>query len=629
MRLIILFLLLSLSASAQQNKLIWFLMGNSTPGGGPSPSPANYVHTTVTISGNPVNIFIYEPEGMNLMSSVPVLLFYGGDGTDNNETTAVTGEAMSTGNDLTYTFTPASLGGNRVISKSVVVKVNGTPVGYGQWGGTITGTGISTGTTGSLTSATPNFSVTFSSSQSGNSITLDYVHSAMFFEAVPYMMNHGDEFDNKGLVVAVQNRGNNTDLALDYFTEVMKYLWANYTINPDRINMTGLSRGGRQVMNSSVNISYEDLKEFWFTNSDGTILTTDPEDVVNYTKSGIASVSYATGQTGGTYSHPYSYVTAIAGVMGTNDSGFGGVQNPGPNLASTYGAQTYNEYPYTRNIWNGTHSASVWHDEFYHRMFSGVSGKANAKWDYIAWHWRYSMDLEECATLFVEDAETKRGSEAYQIIAYREAVRKVAELSSGATKTALEGRLATLKTDLDGDITWRLIIAHGTSTVNYSGSGYNTMTSHTDNQRVDDLKDDNNNTLSGVDFFIGNNPLSSNFQAEISSNRGMNNAGGFPLNVNRSGFRIAQASGVCPMGFDGLPSGSYKLRVYANEGSGSFLERSITATIDGNTVTQFMQGGSLYTFAEWTGDEADFASFSLGAVASELYVTAIELIRLN
>jgi hypothetical protein len=80
--------------------------------------------------------------------------------------------------------------------------------------------------------------------------------------------------------------------------------------------------------------------------------------------------------------------------------------------------------------------------------------------------------------------------------------------------------------------------------------------------------------------------------------------------------------------FDGLPSGSYKLRVYANEGSGSFLERSITATIDGNTVTQFMQGGSLYTFAEWTGDEADFASFSLGAVASELYVTAIELIKL-
>lgn len=628
MRLIILFLLLSLSASAQQNKLIWFLMGNSTPGGGPSPSPANYVHTTVTISGNPVNIFIYEPEGMNLMSSVPVLLFYGGDGTDNNETTAVTGEAMSTGNDLTYTFTPASLGGNRVIAKSVVVKVNGTPVGYGQWGGTITGTGISTGTTGSLTSATPNFSVTFSSSQSGNTITLDYVHSAMFFEAVPYMMNHGDEFDNKGLVVSVQNYSNNSDLATGYFTEVMKYLWNNYTINLNRINMTGLSRGGRQVMNASTSLSYEDLKEYWVEEADGDIVFTDPSSE-DYTKGGIASASYATGQTGGTYNHPYTYVTAIAGVMGTNDSGFGGVQNPGPNLASTYGAQTYNEYPYTRNIWNGTHSSSVWHDEFYHRMFSGVSGKANAKWDYIAWHWRYSMDLEECATLFVEDAEMKRGSEAYQIIAYREAVRKVAELSSGATKTALEGRLATLKTDLDGDITWRLVISHGTSSVNYSGSGYNTMTSHTDDQRVDDLKDDNNTTLTGVDFFIGNNPLSSNFQAEISSNRGRNNAGGFPVDVNRSGFRIAQSSGVCPMGFDGLSAGTYRLRVYANEGSGSFLERSITATINGNSVTQFFQGGSLYTFAEWEGDETDFASFSLGAVASELYVTAIEFVKIN
>lgn len=46
MRLIILFLLLSISASAQQNKLIWFLMGNS--GGGPSPSPANYAGTDTT-----------------------------------------------------------------------------------------------------------------------------------------------------------------------------------------------------------------------------------------------------------------------------------------------------------------------------------------------------------------------------------------------------------------------------------------------------------------------------------------------------------------------------------------------------------------------------------------------------
>jgi hypothetical protein len=517
MRLIILFLLLSLSASAQQNKLIWFLMGNSTPGGGPSPSPANYVHTTVTISGNPVNIFIYEPEGLNLMASVPVLLFYGGDGTDNNATTAVTGEAMSTGNDLTYTFTPSSLGGNRVIAKSVVVKVNGTPVGYGQWGGTITGTGISTGTTGSLTSATPNFSVTFSSSQSGNSITLDYVHSAMFFEAVPYMMNHGDEFDNKGLVVAVQNRGNNTDLALDYFTEVMKYLWANYTINPDRINMTGLSRGGRQATRADQAVGMGARYKFWITNSTGVVVTSDPGDPINYTESGLCAVSAAATQYGGTYTLANYAGIGVAIVQGTADST---LVNGNPNYANLWGADAgLSEYPYLLNLYNINHTGTVWHNNFYNRLFR-PGGAGTAKWDYADFHWKYSRNLEECATLFVELAEDKRGSEAYQIINYREAVRKVSELSSGATKTALEGRLATLKTDLDGDITWRLIIAHGTSTVNYSGSGYNTMTSHTDNQRVDDLKDDNNNTLSGVDFFIGNNPLSSNFQAEISSNRG-------------------------------------------------------------------------------------------------------------
>lgn len=625
---VILLFLIPISSFGQidvRRKMLYYQQSSS-----PSPSPANFVHTTVTISGNPVNVFIYEPEGLNLMTSVPVLLFYGGDGADNNATTSVTNQAMSTGNDLTYTFTPASLGGNRVIAKSVVVKVNGTPVGYGQWGGTITGTGISTGTTGSLTSATPTFSVTFSSSQAGNTIELTYTHSAMFFEGPPYMMNHGDDFDNKGLVVSVQNRGNNSDLAIEYFTEVVKYLWANYSINPKRISMTGLSRGGRQTMNASVTISYEDLKQYWFTNSNGTVVTSDPGDPINYTESGIASVSFATGQTGGTYNHPYSYVTAIAGVMGTNDNGFGSVQNPNYNLASTYGAQTYNEYPYGLNIWGGTHSASVWHNEMYHRKFSGVAGKAQAIWDYIDWHWRYSMDLEECATLFVESAEMQRGDEAYQIIAYREAVRKVAELSSGATKTALEGRLAILKADLDSDIVWRLIIAHGTSTVNYSGTGYNTMTLHTDNQRVDDLKDDNNNTLTGVDFYIGDNPITSNFQAEIGSNRGKHNAGGFPINVNRSGFRISHSSGVCPMGFDGLPSGNYKLRVYANEGSGGFsVQRELTGTIDGNTVTKYIQGSSLMNYLEWTGDHVDFASFSLGANNGELYVTAIELIRLN
>ena len=80
--------------------------------------------------------------------------------------------------------------------------------------------------------------------------------------------------------------------------------------------------------------------------------------------------------------------------------------------------------------------------------------------------------------------------------------------------------------------------------------------------------------------------------------------------------------------FDGLPSGTYRLRVYANEGSGSWAQRELTATINGVTVTQFFQGNSLMTFAEWEGDETDFASFSLGVVASELYVTAIEFIKL-
>jgi len=614
------------------NLLIFNILGRGSGGSSPVPDSSDLTHDTITVSGNPVNIFIYEPEGLNLMSSAPVLISYLGDGTDDNNTVVSTDEAMSTGDDLTYTKAlsladgSGNTGGRRIVAKSVVVKVNGTPVGYGQFGGSITGTGISTGTCGSLTSTTPTISVTFSSSQSGNTVEVSYITSAVFIEGAPWYMNEGDHFDNKGLVVFVQNRGNNTDLAAGYFDEVIKYLWNNYTINPNRIGETGLSRGGRQATRADQAVGMGARYKFWITNSTGVVVTSDPGDPINYTESGLCAVSAAATQYGGTYTLANYAGIGVAIVQGTADST---LVNGNPNYAGLWGADAgLSEYPYLLNLYNINHTGTVWHNNFYNRLFR-PGGAGTAKWDYADFHWKYSRNLEECATLFVELAEDKRGSEAYQIINYREAVRKVSELSSGATKTALEGRLATLKTDLDGDITWRLIIAHGTSTVNYSGSGYNTMTSHTDNQRVDDLKDDNNNTLSGVDFFIGNNPITSNFQAEIGSNRGRNNAGGFPKDVNRSGFRVAQASGTCPMGFDGLPSGTYRLRVYANEGSGSWAQRELTATINSQSVTQFFQGNSLYCYAEWTGSHTDFASYSLETTNGELYVTATELVRLT
>lgn len=619
----LLYFLLSLTSYGQLNHSFYnFSNSTTTP-----PAAPTIVHQQVDIgSGNLANIFIQLPEGYNTKTDMPVLFAYLGDGTDNNATTVVTGQAMSTSNDLTYTFTP-SLGSNRLVSTLTIIRVNGTLTGVGLLGGSITGTGITTGTCGSLTSATPTISVTFSTLQTGNTITVDYTHSAVFFEGVPMMGNLGDRFRDKGIVVSIQQRGNNVDYTTGYFDAPLTYLWNNYSIDPNRVNTTGLSRGGRFVLRAD--LLFNARNRFWINESDGTISATDLG--AGYVASGIASVSWATGQMGGTYTNPDYLGKGMAGVMGTNDNGFGSVQNPNYQLSSDWGAQTtYTEFINAQNIWAGTHSASVWHNQMLYRMYSGVSGRATAPWDYIDWHWRYSLNDEDCATLFVETAEARRSGTEIDIIDYREAVRKVAQLSAGAVKTALEARLVSLKSELDSEIDWRVLIENGTSTVNYTGAGYNTMTLHTDNQRVDDLVNDNNTTLTGVDFFIGNNPLTSNFQAEIGSNRGRNFAGGFPSDVNRAGFRINNTSGVCPMGFDGLTSGTYIFRAYANEGSGGFtVQRELTATINGVTNTQYIQGNTILPYVQWTGDETDFASFSLGANGGDIYITALELIKVN
>ncbi len=592
---------------------------------------SRFVHTTVTVSSNPVNIFAYIPAGINLMTKVPLLLSYGGDGTDNNATTIVSGAAMSTGDNLTYTLSP-SLGGNRVIAKTVVIKVNGTAAAYGQWGGSITGTGITTGTVGSQSSGSPSMSVTFSSSQSGNTITMDYTHSAAFVEGAPFYMNAGDTFDDRGIVCFVQNRSNDADLAAGYFDEVVKYFWMNYDLDPNRISYTGLSRGGRQVLNGGVSIDITHRYKFWITNVDGVIVTSDPSDAVNYTESGICALTGMTWQSGGTYTYANYNGIGVAGVMGTNDSGFGSVQNPNISLASNFGGTTLIEYPLLLNIWNGTHSASVWHNEGYNRKYR-VGGSGVAGWDYIDFHWKFSRDLEACATLFVEQAEKKRGVEVDQIIDYRHAVRKVAQLGSGAVKTALLARLVTLKTALDATIVWRTVIAHSNGSISPSETGYNVITNHASSQSTGTLVDDNGTTLTGISWAVGTNPLGSGYQAELSSNRGVNNAGGFPVNVNRVGMKIGTTA--CPVGFTGQPSGTYTLRIWVNEGSGGFSQKEFTATINGVTRTVFIQGNSLQGsttsnggYAEWTGlSSSDVGSYSMGRNTADIYVTATELIR--
>lgn len=113
-KLLLLLLFLPAILFGQQNRkkqAFYYLTQQATTPPTPD-SEAQIVHATVDIgSGNLANIFIREPEGLNNMTSVPVLLSYLGDGADNNATTSVTGAALakritlSEGGDLSKEIT--------------------------------------------------------------------------------------------------------------------------------------------------------------------------------------------------------------------------------------------------------------------------------------------------------------------------------------------------------------------------------------------------------------------------------------------------------------------------------------------------------------------------------------------
>jgi len=589
---------------------------------GRSATPPELIHTTVDIgAGAMANVFIYLPKGLLTQppeNGWPVLLSYNGDGSDNNATTTVTGSAMSSGDTLTWTLTAANTGNNRILSTSVVIKDDGVEIARGLIGGQIRGDKVSIGSVG-LTGYSSTITITSSVALSG-SITVDYIYSTMLVEGPALTINQGDSLDNRGIVCMIQSRLNDSDLTAGYLTAPLTHLWTNYNINPKRINATGLSRGARQIGYASTAISINTYHTFWINESTGAISLTDLG--AGYVSSGYASISLATMFIGGSYTNIANFSKiGSAGVMGTSDA-FG---NPMPSMAATWGANTtFWEFPYMLNLWGVTHSSTAWHTNFYYRKYGNVGG-GTAPWDYADFAWKYSKDDEECATLFVEQAEKRREEDEHDIFDYREAVRKVGQIGAGAVKTALEARLVTLKATLDSEIVWRAIINHTNASITASGN-VNNQTTHVDNARVDDLVDDNGNVLTGIDWFIGNNPLTSSYESEFGSSRGRHYLSGFEQNINRAGMRIS--STVCPVGFAGLPAGTYTLRLFSNEADGSFTQIELTATIGGVTKTGYSQYNRMVGYLEWTGlDETDLANFDIGRNTGDTYVTAVELIR--
>jgi len=620
MRLLFL-LLVALNSFAQPGRVV----NQARPNRGVAtvlPDPADFIRTTITVADGAANTFVYKPLGVNIppTGGWPVAIFFGGDGTSNNNTNVVTAVSTSTGDNLTYTSAP-SIGGFRMMPSSIVIKSNGTPIGRGNPNGSITGTGITTGAVTSFDDGTPSVSFTFSSSQAANTITYDYVNSTVFIEGPMRLANLFDTFDNRVIVICIQNIGNNVLFDRDYFDETVKYAWMNYSINPNRISCWGISRGGRGIieeLSNGANTSILKSRwEFWINRSTGVLTTTDPVNNATHAASGVASLVIGTATYGGSFTAANYTNIGMAIVHGTAD---GTLTNGTPGFSATMASN--NEPPYIYNVYGGFHNTDVWDGQCFDRLYR-VGGAGNAPWDYVDFTLKYSRNVDERATLHVEQAEKRRYNTEKDIIDYRHAVRKVAEMAGGAPKTALEARLATLKTAIDNGGTRWVINFH--SSGNSEASPYNNFDNATAGTTISNI----------INFDAGSSAL----DVELDTNPGgglivvgssrRTFTGGFSKTANESGLVLTGF----PFGtfkFTGTPAGTYTVRFYHNVGVANFsTDPRIRVTINSVTKSAYSGINSMLGFIEFTGVTAahlDQFDTSLDTSANTI-LTIMEIYR--
>lgn len=595
------FLLLLLPALVfGQSKKEFFILNDAQAGApAPDPVPSDFYRTTITVSDGNANAFVYTPYDLNNppVGGWPLIIHFNGDGTSNNTTNVVTAQAMSTSDNLTYSHTRSgSL--YRVMTSSVRIKVNGVEVARARAGGTISATGI----TGSVSNfnnndptvnTTPTISVTFSSSQAGNTITYDLVETTMVGEGPARFINLGDTLDGRCVFIAIQNINSIQDFERDYFDNVITYAWLNFTINPNRIYGVGISRGARQLIDQFANgANTSALKtryQLWIDTTTGLVYTSSSAGRV---EGGLAALVAGTASYAGTFTG--ANITDI-GQLIVHATVDGVLTNNTPTYAATLG--TINEPPFVLN-WPGpfvgsSHSWELWDALLYNRLWRPGGGTALFDWlDFIL---KYSKDPLERATLFVEQAEKRRYGTEKDIIDYRHAARQVAALSASAEKTALEGRLTTLKSSIDGAGT-RWVINFHSSGQNESGN-YVNFASSTAGTTVSNIVDFDGNS-STLDVELDTDP-GGGMAAIASSRRSF--TGGFSKTANNSGLVLTG----WPLGtfkMTGVPSGTYTVRFYHNVGVANFSsDPRIRVTLNSETKSGFSAINTLIGYIEFTG----------------------------
>jgi hypothetical protein len=500
-------------------------------------------------------MLIYTPPGYsNNSNDYPVLFVYHGDGERgvpvNSNHLAGTGNGSQTVFSGNITLSNSN---NRIIHSSVYVQVNGVTVATGRRG-VITGDGI-TGTYSFDVVTTAPFSITFTTAPaSSHEVRIYYTQSNLIKQQFMRFLNLGDEPNL--IVVAPQiSAVSGGFITANHWTAPIDYLINNgYRVDTNRLYSTGFSLGGVVGM---------------LLFSEFTTTTYPPAAFVDVSPGAVLYIP-----SGGSPSYAATRNRGMMIARGTSDPN-GATQLPSI-MANTNG-DLLREFPWFGiNYWGINHSPFP--DTYVYNRKNRTDATGTAAFDFIdEFLLLFSLDLEEQADLWVTHAEATLKSEHYRL-----AKIQTDNLTAGATKTALLGRLTTLKSLIGNSV----FVDFGGSFYNSTGN-YNNVNSAASGTTKTNLIDDEG-TDTGWTYTTVTSPAASPaLLNDIGVSRVMGRQFGHPHYFQRDGMLISSAGTTGTLKFSGLDDlKTYTLKIYSNASANAWTARAEVECVAGG-VTKY------------------------------------------
>lgn len=369
------------------------------------------------------------------------------------------------------------------------------------------------------------------------------------------------------LICLLQNLISGSDFGRAEWDAIVTYMTANFRIDTNRMYATGLSDGA---------IGCENIFETR-TNCAAFLPVSSPSFTTGWS-SGISGIGF--------WQHQGTTDTTLGRTIGGTLYNSNGAGGPAIDLSPA---------PRTTYYYGQGHTSAVWDTQVYNRL-ERTDAPGTAKFDFVRFLKKFSLDHTQQATLFVENAEFSN-----DIVDYREALMLVNNLSSGGTKTALLSRLSTLKSIVDkGGV--RYIISANQTGVTVGQTGINDWNAtFAAGQGLTNIVDDTGGS-STLGVAIGNQfASSSRDNAAGAFNAGRSKYKGFKLEFNLGGLVLNHPITNGSLIIGNIPSGKkidvliHNSHITGDDDNVAIsAESSISATMNSVTKTQYSEYNNAY-----------------------------------